>query len=58
MFIETFAALRTYMSALSEMQDRFVSADGNIPDELCTVIMDFSGDGSALGAVVQSLLHP
>jgi hypothetical protein len=46
------------MAALTKMQDRFVSADGNIADELFAIVMDLTGAAAALRTAVEPLLHP
>ena len=58
LLIKTLAALRTDMTSLTQMQDRIIAADGDVPDQLCPVIMNLAGDSSAFRAVVQALLHP
>jgi hypothetical protein len=57
-FIKAFAAFRTDMAPFAQMQDRLIAADGDVPDKLCPIVMDFAGQASTCRAAMQSLLHP
>ena len=56
--IESLAASGTDMTTFAKMENRLIPPDRNVSYQLCTIVMDLTGDGSALRAAVQALLHP